>query len=59
MCFSNCPYERWSGECSGKGKLNKGQPHCAEEDEYEEALEAREEDLIARADYAEDMRING
>ena len=53
MCYSNCPYERWSGECGGMGKMNKGQPHCAEEDEYFEALAAREDMLCDRQDYEE------
>lgn len=59
MCYEGCPYERWSGACGGYKNLGKGKPYCKEEDEYEEALEAREDDLIARADYAEDLRING
>ena len=35
MCYSNCPYERWSGECSGNKKRNLGVPHCHEEDDDE------------------------
>ena len=59
MCYEGCPYERWSGTCGGHKRLDKGAPYCAEEGEYEEALEVLEADQIAGADYAEDMRING
>ena len=35
MCYSNCPYEKRSGECRGRGNFNLGVPHCHEEDEDE------------------------
>ena len=50
MCCSGCPYERWSGACGGCKKLDKGQPHCAEDEEYAEALAAREDMLCDRQD---------
>ena len=56
MCYSGCPYERWSGDCGGHKNLNKGQPRCAEEDEYLEALAARDDMLCERQDYHEGLR---
>lgn len=56
MCYSGCPYERWSGECGGKGRLTRGQPHCAYEDEYLEALAARDDMLCERQNCYEGLR---
>lgn len=56
MCYSGCPYERWSGECGGHKKLNKGEPHCLDEDEYIEALAARDDALCDYQDYIENRR---
>ncbi len=36
MCYSNCPYENWNGECSGMHSLKKGRPHCFNEVTNEE-----------------------
>ena len=46
MCYSNCPYERWSGECGGKSRLNKGQPHCFEDEDVEAHNESCDDDAI-------------
>jgi hypothetical protein len=56
MCYSNCPYERWDGSCKGCRSLNKGQPHCADDDEYIEALAARDDLLCDRQDWHDNMR---
>ncbi|NCC85457.1 MAG: hypothetical protein EOM03_15215 [Clostridia bacterium] len=56
MYYSNCPYEKWSGACGGCKKLDKGQPHCAEEDEYFEALAAQDDMLCDRQDDYENRR---
>ena len=53
MCYSNCPYERWSGECSGRKKWNLGVPHCHEEDD-EEPLAA--DDDGDRDEHCENVR---
>ena len=53
MCYQGCPYERWSGECGGFKSLNKGQPYCADEDEYLDALVTRDDMLCDRQDYDE------
>lgn len=56
MCYSNCPYERWSGACSGCKALNKGQPHCLDDDEYIEALAARDDAMCDYQDYIGNRR---
>lgn len=46
MCYSNCPYENYDGECRGMKKLNKGKPHCFEEvsdEEFKEGIAEAEE----------------
>lgn len=55
MCYSNCPYERWSGECRGKGKLNLGKPHCVEDD-GDEPLDADSDDDGDRDAHCENVR---
>ena len=48
MCYSNCPYERWSGECGGRGGRNLGKPHCVEDDEDETSCADDDGDRDAR-----------
>jgi hypothetical protein len=42
LCYSNCPYEDWWGECLLAGKNLKHYPHtahCSDEKEEEEEEE--------------------
>lgn len=41
MCFMNCPYENWEGECSRAKNFNPSIAYCRQE-EAEEAEEAEE-----------------
>lgn len=54
MCYSNCPYENFHGECTGKGSLKKGRPHCFNEvtdEEFKEWIaEAEEQEAGDRYD---------
>lgn len=45
MCYSNCPYENWNGECIGIGFMKKGRPHCFEmtDEEFEAEKQEAEE----------------
>jgi hypothetical protein len=44
VCYSNCPYENFHGECTGAGSLKKGRPHCFEmtDEEFEAEKQAEE-----------------
>ncbi len=65
MCCSNCPYENWEGECTGRPKsLNRwrGVPHCFEEDEidgeeYRSGLEEAEIDRHIERQEAEQFNL--
>lgn len=39
MCFSNCPYEEWDGECRIQKKPKPHDAHCVEEENDESSEE--------------------
>lgn len=54
MCYSNCPYEKWSGECNGRPKdAVTAKPHCMDDEDFEAFVEDHYSDLCDRQDYEE------
>ena len=55
MCYSGCPYEKWSGECKGRGLFakTKANPHCMDDEDFEAFVEDYDSDLCDRQDYEE------
>lgn len=58
MCYSNCPYENYHGECNGFSGMSKAKPHCFGSNEWKENRESIEDAKIERADY-ESTRTEG
>ena len=56
MCCSRCPYELADGECGGMALLGKGQPHCMDDDEYFDSLDALEAQRLDAQDDADNRR---
>ena len=54
MCYSNCPFENWYGECTAKSPLNNPQRGmlCYEEEDEEDGVDngRREGDETETAD---------
>ena len=46
MCYSNCPYEGYDGECRGMKGVSKGVPHCYTPEEWKSYNESIEDDKV-------------
>lgn len=51
MCYSNCPYEYWSGECKLSGRPYPRNAHCVDQYESDEE-DFDEDDIFCRPTYS-------
>jgi len=58
MCYSNCPYENYHGECTQPKMMGTKYSHCCDEEDEEEYDEYEEKEVFEKEDEFDDSNCN-
>jgi len=58
MCYSNCPYENYHGECTQPKMMGTKYSHCCDEEDEENNDEYEEKEVFEKEDEFDDSNCN-